>query len=111
MSKRQGDNYITETDVELNDYYDKVFYPALVKMEDEQIKQYHVGDFIIQCEQKNVVNRIGYKLKSLKIVGQRYIIRVFLDCDYKKGIALSVDHTNDKDEAEKIFKQKVQMCK
>jgi phage-related protein len=111
MSKRQGDGYRTETNKGLNDYYDNTFLPALLKMEDEQIKKYHVGDFIIQCEQKNIVARDGWKLKSLKVTGTEYTIRVYLDSEYEKGISLSVDFTEDKDEANKIFQQKVQMCK
>jgi hypothetical protein len=111
MSKLQGDGYKTYTDNRLNDYCDKVFYPALIKMENEQIKKYHVGDFIIQCEQKNIIAREGFKLKSLKIISERYIIRVYLDSEYDKGISLSVDTTNNKEEANKIFKQKVEICK
>lgn len=111
MSKSQGDGYKSKTNKDLNDYYNNVFSPALIKMEDEQIKKYHVGDFIIQCEQKNIVDREGYKIKSLKVVGQEYIIRVFLDNEYDTGIALSVDSTEDKEEANKIFKRKVEMCK
>jgi hypothetical protein len=111
MSKRQGDGYRTETNHELNEYYDRIFAPALIKMIDEQEKKYHVGDFIIVCEQKNIVHQDGWKLKGLKVVGREYTIRVYLDCEYEKGIALAVDHTTDKEEANKIFQQKVQMCK
>jgi hypothetical protein len=111
MSKRQGDGYRTETNKGLNEYYDKVFEPALIKMIDEQIKLYHVGVFIIQCEQKNIVHQDGWKLKGLKVAGREYIIRVYLDSEFEKGIALSVDHTADKEEANRLFQQKVQMCK
>jgi hypothetical protein len=111
MSKSQGDGYKTETNKSLNDYYNNVFRAALLKMVNQQIKKYHVGDFIIQCESANIVDYDGYKLKSLKITGQEYIIRVFLDNEYETGIALSVDSTEDKNEANRIFKEKMQMCK
>jgi hypothetical protein len=111
MSKLQGDNFKTETSKDLNNYYNNVFLPTLIKLENEQIKKYHVGDFIIQCEKKNIIDRDGYKLKSLKIIGQEYIIRVYLDSEYEKGIALSVNSTENKEEANRIYKEKVQMCK
>lgn len=111
MSKVQGDNYRTETNKELNNYYSNVFHPALIKMIDEKITQHVVGDFTIQCEQKNEVSRDGWKLNGLKVIGREYIIRVYLTCELEKGISLSVDCTTDKDEANKIFKQKSQMCK
>lgn len=111
MSKAQRDGHKTETNSELNKYYNNIFLPALLKMVNIQIKKYHISDFIIQCEQKNIVDYDGYKLKSLKITGQEYIIRVFLDNEYNVGIALSIDSTEDKEEANRIFKTKVEMCK
>jgi hypothetical protein len=89
----------------------KIFTPALLKMIDEKIKTYHVGDFIIQCEEANQVQYYGYKISTLKIIGKKYIIRVFMDNEYKQGVALCLDHTADKNEANKIFKQKFEMCK
>lgn len=113
MSKLQGDSYKTETNKSLNTYYFNVFRPALLKMEDKQIKKYSIGNFIIECEQKNIVERDGWKLKSLKIVSKEYTIRVFLDIEYNNGngICRSVDFTDNKDEANKMFKEKVEMCK
>jgi hypothetical protein len=111
MSKEQGDSFKTKTNSNLNNYYNKVFLPAFIKMTDEQIKKYHIGDFIIQCEQKNIVYSDGWKIKSLKVTGQEYIIRVFSELDYNIGIALSVDSTENKEQANKIFKEKVKMCK
>lgn len=111
MSKRQGDSFRTETNKGLNTYYSEVFRPALIKLTNHTEKKYHVGDFIIVCEQENTVDQDGWKLNGLKVTGKEYTIRVYLDNEYETGISLSVDFTTDKAEANKIFKQKVQMCK
>jgi len=116
MSKAQGDSFRTETNHELNKYYNEVFYPALLKIENRQEKRFHVGDFIIICEQKNLVNYKGYKLNSIKIVGKEYILRVHLDNEFDSdgnatGLSLSVDSFTDAEQANKRFLELKEMCK
>lgn len=116
MSKSQGDSFRTETNYELNKYYDEVFLPTLLKMEDYKETRFHVCDFIIICEQKNIVNRIGYKLKSLEITGTEYTLRVHMDNEFDSkgrstGLSLSVDTYTNKDDANKRFLQLKEMCK
>ena len=103
MSKRQGDNWRTETDLELNEYYDKVFLPKVLELEDEQIKKFHINGGLIICEQKNIIQQDGWKLKGLKLTGKRrYIIRVY--SDENSGYADVTNAYNNKDEANEAFK-------
>lgn len=116
MSKAQGDSFKTETNYGLNKYYDEVFYPALLKMEDYKETRFHIGDFIIICEQKNIINRIGYKLKSLEVTGKEYTLRVHMDSEFDSngnatGLSLSIDSYTNADEANKRFLELKEMCK
>lgn len=102
MSKRQGDGWKTETNKSLNEYYDKVFLPKFIEMENEQIKKFYINGGLIICEQKNIVAQDGWKLKGLKLTGEkRYIIRVF--SDDKSGWADATEQYNDKNKANERF--------
>lgn len=116
MSKAQRDSYRTETNYSLNKYYDEVFRPALLKMENFQEKRIHIGNFIIICEQQNIVSRNGYKLDSLRIEETEYTLRVHMDNEFDSngnvtGLSLSVDSFTDKDKANKRFLELKEMCK
>jgi hypothetical protein len=110
MSKLQNDGYKTETNKDLNNYYNNVFRPAVEKMADYKIKTYEIENFIIQCESHNIVERDGWKLKSLQIIGMEYTITVFTKKGFKKGISLKVNSSNNKEEANKIFKERKEQC-
>lgn len=103
MSRRQGDGFITETNHELNNYYENVFLPRFLELENEQIKKFYINGGLIICEQKNLVYQDGWKLKSLKLTGEkRYIIRVF--SDDKSTYADATECFYDKDKANESFK-------
>lgn len=109
------DGYRTKTNHGLNKHYHNVFRPALLKAVDQQVKKYKVNDFVIECEQQNEVETDGYKVDSIKVVGIEYTIRVYMANEYEQTegtcVALSVDFTTDKEEANKLFKQNVENCK
>lgn len=103
MSKRQGDGYKTETNHGLNNYYDNVFLPKVSELMDEKIKKFYINGGLIICEQKNILSYDGWKLKGLKLTGEKeYTIRVF--SDDKSGWAEVTETYNNKDEANKAFK-------
>ena len=105
MSRLQGDGWITHTDYELNDYRDNVFYPTLIKLIDEKKQIYDLGnDLTIVTYEKNKVHHIGFKLKSLKIIGRRYCI--YLYQDYGKSNQELLTYSvidDDKDKANQEF--------
>lgn len=102
MSKAQGDGFRTYTDKGLNDHYKKVFLPKFIEMTDEQIKEYHINGGKIVCEQKNIVEADGYKVKSLKVTGREYILRIY--ADENNELATVVESYDDKDKANERFK-------
>lgn len=105
MSKVQGDNFRTWTDEELNNHRDNVFYPALVKAINEEIKVFDLGnDLTIVTIQSNITTHIGFKVNSIKVVGKRY--RMYLYQDYGKDNGEVLMHSvvdNDKDKANQEF--------
>ena len=105
MSKAQGDGYRTWTDVELNKYRDEVFIPACVKAIDEKTKVFDLGNGLtIVTIEANRIKNIGFKLKSIEIIGKRYYI--YLYQNYKKADAEVLMHSvidDDKDKANQEF--------
>ena len=105
MSRLQGDKWKTHTNYELNDYRDNIFYPTLIKLIDEKKQVFDLGnDLTIITYEQNKVNHIGFKLKTLKVVGKRYYI--YLYQDYGKPNQELLTHRvidDDKDKANQEF--------
>ena len=102
MSKRQGDGYRTETNEGLNRYYNEVFLPKLLEMAEQKIKEYRINGGKIICEQQNIVESDGWKLKSLRVTGKQFWVRVYSDETSK--LADVVESFYDRDEANNRFK-------
>lgn len=80
MNKVKCDKWKTQTNYELNDYRDNVFYPTLIKLIDEKKQVIDLGnDLTIITYEQNKVTHKGFKLKSLKVVGKRYYIYLYQD--------------------------------
>lgn len=96
------DGFVTKTNTELNKYYDTVFRPKYLELENFQRKEYRINGGKIVCESKNEVVSDGWKLKTLRCTGEvTYIIRVY--SDEESLLSDCVETYTDKDTANKRF--------
>lgn len=100
--KTYKSGFVTKTNPELNSYYDSVFRPKFLELENFQSKEYRINGGRIVCESKNTVLSDGWKLSSLKLSGEvTYTLRVY--SDEGSFLADCVESYTDKETANNRF--------